>query len=97
LSIESPKNTLKAKERLERSQLYHASLMKDKQALKKIHQNLKRLYEDLSHSTATVHDSPGLESLLHRFSTSNNQRQPSYATSKYSTEMASFSPPCDSF
>lgn len=81
---------------MERSQLYHASLMKDKQALKKIHQNLKRLYEDLSQTSATLQDSPGLESLMNRFSNSNNnqQRQPSYATS---TEIASsFSPPCDS-
>jgi len=83
--------------------MYQASLMKDTQALKKIHLNLKRLYEDLSQTCVTLQDSPGLESLMQRLTltSTSNQRQPSYATSKYSlgtAKVASFSPPpCDLF
>jgi hypothetical protein len=81
--------------------MQQASLMKDTQALKKIHLNLKRLYEDLSQTCVTLQDSPGMESLMQRLTFSNsNQRQLSYATSKYSlgtAEVASFSPPCDLF
>ena len=83
--------------------MQQASLMKDTQALKKIHLNLKRLYEDLSQTCLTAQDSsPGIESLMHRltFSNNSNQRQLSNATTnKYSlgTAEAPLFPPSGIF
>ena len=68
------------RERQLRREIYQSNLMKDKQALRHIHMNLKRLYAEISDikTQEVSYKSPGVETLMNRLSS--NQRTTSYGT-----------------